>query len=24
VKSPPFDGVDGLARHAHLGGQLCL
>jgi len=24
VKSALFNGVDGLARHAHLGGQLCL
>jgi hypothetical protein len=24
VKSAPFDGVDGLARHTHLGGQLGL
>jgi hypothetical protein len=24
VKSALFNAVDGLARHTHLGGQLCL
>jgi hypothetical protein len=24
VKSALFNGVDGLAGHAHMGGQLCL
>jgi len=24
VKSALFNGVDGLARHAHLGGELGL
>jgi hypothetical protein len=24
VKSALFNGVDSLARHAHLGGELCL
>ena len=24
VKSALFNAVDGLARHAHLGGELCL